>query len=72
MVDRPGPAASQVREAIVRKIDRGVARKLAGLSGGDFGLDRLEALVPDRLEPDLRTLGCGAILVADPSMLGKS
>jgi ATP-dependent helicase HepA len=72
VVDRPGPAASQVREAIVRKIDRGVARKLAGLSGGDFGLDRLEALVPGRLEPDLRTLGCGAILVADPSMLGKS
>ena len=71
VVDRPGPAAKQVLEAIVRKVDRGRARKFAGFSGSDLDLSRLQALVPDRLEPEVRALGCGAILLADPSMLAK-
>ena len=71
VVHRPQAAAIQVREAIGRRIDRSRARMIAGLidSGGDVG--RLEALMPERLQSEVRPLGCGAIFVGDPAMLGK-
>jgi ATP-dependent helicase HepA len=69
--DRPQTAAIQVREAIGRRIDRTRARRLAGLIDSDGDIGRLEELVPDRLQSEVRPLGCGAIFVGDPVLLGK-
>lgn len=72
VIDRPQAAATQVREAIGRRVDRSRARRLAGLidTDGDFG--SLEALVPERLPTEIQPIGCGAIFIGDPAMLGKS
>nr|WP_304438705.1 protein DpdE [Mycobacterium sp. Root135] len=72
VIDRPQAAATQVREAIGRRIDRSRARRLAGLSDFDGDAGSLEALVPERLSLEILPLGCGAIFIGDPSMLGKS
>jgi ATP-dependent helicase HepA len=72
VVDRPQAAATQVREAIGRRIDRSRARRLAGMIDSDGDAGSLEALVPERLPLKIQPLGCGAIFIGDPSMLGKS
>jgi ATP-dependent helicase HepA len=71
VVDRPRTAAIQIREAIGRRIDRSRARRIAGLIGSDVDVGRLEALVPERLQSEVRPLGCGAIFVGDLAMLGQ-
>jgi len=70
VVHGPQAAASQVREAIGRRIDRSRARKIAGLNDSGNDLGRLEDLLPSRLQSEVRPLGCGAIFVGDPAMLG--
>lgn len=72
VIDRPQAAATQVREAIGRRIDRSRARGLAGLSDSDADASSLEALVPERLPLEIQALGCGAIFIGDPAALGKS
>lgn len=72
VVDRPQVAATQVREAIGRRVDRGRARRLAGLIDSDGDAGSLHALVPERLPTAIQSIGCGAIFIGDPAMLGKS
>ncbi|WP_081631654.1 protein DpdE [Nocardia sp. 348MFTsu5.1] len=71
----PREAAIRVKELIGRRIDRNRARGMAGLVDRDVDGDdviRLEALVPERLVVDVRPLGCGAILLGDPAILGMT
>lgn len=71
VVDRPHSAAIQVRDVIGRRVDRSRARRIAGLIDSDGDLERLEVLVPERLQTQVEPLGCGAIFVGDLGMLGK-
>lgn len=72
VVDRPHAAATQVREAIGRRVDRSRARRLAGLMDTDGDVGSLEALLPERLQVQIQPIGCGAIFIGDRAMLGKS
>ena len=71
MVERPHSAAIRVKDVIGRRVDRSRARRIAGLIDPDGDVERLEALVPKRLQTQVEPLGCGAIFVGDLGMLGK-
>lgn len=71
IVDGPRLSALRVKEAIARRLDRNRARKNAGFVDVENEFGQLEDLVPERLEIKIRSLGCAAIVFADPSRLGS-
>lgn len=68
VADYPKRAADDVRQAILRRDRQIGARRNAQLSeDGPIDLNDLYASVPQRLEHVLIVLGCGVMLLADPS-----
>jgi ATP-dependent helicase HepA len=70
VVGRPGRAVDVLRARIHQRADRTRARRLADMEVDDVVWSRLEASLPDVLEPRIDVIGCGVIFVADPSRAG--
>ncbi len=66
---RPTSGAADVRERIFAWTRRERSRERAGLEDAGADLSLVAAAVPDRLEPSVDVLGCGAIFVGDLSKL---
>jgi ATP-dependent helicase HepA len=72
VVNRPMAAANKIRQLIEGRVDRDRARKDAGLVDTDGEIGQLVTLLPERLDVRVAPLGCGAIFLADPSLMGDT
>ncbi|QZY47229.1 protein DpdE [Mycolicibacterium austroafricanum] len=70
VTDRPLAAAHQIRQSLAQRMDRSRARRMAGMIDTDADLGRLGAMLPQRLESRVEALGCGAMFVGDPGIVG--
>lgn len=71
---RPAHAAEALRSSIDDRLARLHARAVTGLEPVDEQIRAFQALasaVPDRLELAVDVIGCGVIILADPSRVGE-
>jgi ATP-dependent helicase HepA len=69
LTERPQLGANALRARIERRIDRERARERAGLHDSGLELHQLLDRLPERFDTQIAVLGCGVILVGDPSRL---
>ncbi|SVD78962.1 uncharacterized protein METZ01_LOCUS431816, partial [marine metagenome] len=68
--EAPLEGAESLRREIDRRAGRRMARHETDLPvDSDIDLTELAKSVPERLDQDIRVLGCGAIILANPGMI---